>query len=223
MIDVNKLIALFFLCINAFAYEFNSVNYFTKNYLFDAQIYSVNTFISENTLNYKLERFTPYINYIQYQGLDKYKESDFGIGNYYKVSDKVTLNSGSWYYYYYSAGDHYFEPYTSLNYDWIISPTIYLSMITYNNTPRATVSFDYNKNITEKLRLNFRPVIGTADYDNRYGYYGAATRLDYKINNFLELFTIGEIDKPFSSFNNSIVYTYSFGIKLSLWKNLNLI
>jgi hypothetical protein len=126
------------------------------------------------------------------------------------------LDVGSWYYYYYSAGDHYFEPYASLTYDWIISPTFYVSMITYNNTPRATISFDYNKDFNEKLHLNVRPVIGTADYDNRYGYYGIVFGLDYNINKNFTLFTVTEVDKPFSSPDDSIVYTYSFGIKLSL-------
>jgi hypothetical protein len=89
-------------------------------------------------------------------------------------------------------------------------------MITYNNTPRATISFDYNNDITEKLHLNFRPVVGTADYDVRYGYYGLVMNVDYNINKHFTLFTGGEIDKPFNSLDNSIVYTYSFGIKVSL-------
>jgi hypothetical protein len=148
--------------------------------------------------------------------LDQYKESDFGLGSEYKLTDKLNLDVGSWYYYYYSVGDHYFEPYTSLSYDWIVSPTIYFSMITYNNTPRAVLSFDYNKDITEKLHFNFRPVVGTADYDNRYGYYGSVIRFDYDVNKFLGIFTVGEIDKPFSSPDNSIVYTYSFGLRISL-------
>jgi len=199
-----------------FALDFETSNYYTKNYVFDAQIYSVNTFVSENTLSHQLGDFTPHVDYVQYQGLDKYKESDFGLGSEYKLTDKLTLDAGSWYYYYYSAGDHYFEPYTSLSYDWIVSPTIYFSMITYNNTPRATISFDYNNDITEKLHLNFRPVVGTADYDVRYGYYGLVMNVDYNINKHFTLFTGGEIDKPFNSLDNSIVYTYSFGIKVSL-------
>ena len=199
-----------------FALDFETSNYYTKNYLFDAQIYSVNTFVSENTLSHQLGNFTPHLDYVQYQGLDQYKESDFGFGSEYKLTDKLTLNIGSWYYYYYSAGDHYFEPYTSLSYDWIVSPTIYFSMLTYNNTPRATISFDYNKDITEKLHLNFRPVVGTADYDNRYGYYGIVMNVDYNIVKHFTLFTSGEIDKPFSSPDNSIVYTYSFGLRISL-------
>jgi len=199
-----------------FALDFESVNYYTKNYLFDGQIYSVNTFVSENTFSHQVGDFTPHLNYIQYQGLDQYKESDFGLGSEYKLTDKLTLDAGSWYYYYYSAGNHYFEPYTSLSYDWIVSPTIYFSMITYNNTPRATISFDYNNDITEKLHLNFRPVVGTADYDARYGYYGLVMNVDYNINKHFTLFTGGEIDKPFNSLDNSIVYTYSFGIKVSL-------
>ena len=199
-----------------FALDFENSNYYTKNYLFDAQIYSVNTFISENTLSHQLGNFTPHLDYVQYHGLDQYKESDFGLGSKYKITDKLTLNTGSWYYYYYSAGDHYFEPYTSLSYDWIVSPTIYFSMITYNNTPRAVLSFDYNKDITEKLHFNFRPVVGTADYDNRYGYYGGVIRFDYDVNKFLGIFTVGEIDKPFSSPDNSVVYTYSFGLRISL-------
>jgi len=210
------LICLMLMSWRMFALEFESVNYYTKNYLFDAQIYSVNTFVSENTFSHQLDDFTPHLNYIQYQGLDKYKESDFGFGSEYKLTDKLTLDAGSWYYYYYSAGDHYFEPYTSLSYDWIISPTIYLSMITYNNTPRAVISFDYNKNITEKLHLNFRPVVGTADYDDRYGYYGTVINIDYNINKRFTLFTVAEIDKPFNSNDDGIVYTYSFGLKLSL-------
>jgi hypothetical protein len=32
---------------------------------------------------------------------------------------------------------------------------------------------------------------------------------------------VGEIDKPFSSPDNSIVYTYSFGLRISLWIDLN--
>ena len=199
-----------------FAAEFESVNYYTKNYLFDAQIYSVNTFVSENTLSHQLGDFTPHVDYVQYQGLDQYKESDFGLGSEYKLTDKLTLDVGSWYYYYYSVGDHYFEPYTSLSYDWIVSPTIYFSMITYNNTPRAVLSFDYNKDITEKLHFNFRPVLGTADYDNRYGYYGIAMNVDYNIIKHFTLFTSGEIDKPFNSPDNSVVYTYSFGLRISL-------
>ncbi len=142
--------------------------------------------------------------------MDQYKESDFGLGSEYKLTDKLTLDAGSWYYYYYSAGDHYFEPYTSLSYDWIVSPTIYFSMITYNNTPRAVLSFDYNKDITENLHFNFRPVVGTADYDNRYGYYGSVIRFDYDVNKFLGIFTVGEIDKPFSSPDNSIVENVTF-------------
>ena len=199
-----------------FALDFESVNYYTKNYLFDGQIYSVNTFVSENTLSHQMGNFTPHLGYVQYQGLDQYKESDFGLGSEYKLTDKLTLDVGSWYYYYYNAGDHYFEPYTSLSYDWIVSPTIYFSMITYNNTPRAVLSFDYNKDITEKLHFNFRPVVGTADYDNRYGYYGSVIRFDYDVNKFLGIFTVGEIDKPFSSPDNSIVYTYSCGLRISL-------
>ena len=199
-----------------FALDFETSNYYTKNYVFDAQIYSVNTFVSENTLSHQLGDFTPHVDYVQYQGLDKYKESDFGLGSEYKLTDKLTLDAGSWYYYYYSVGNHYFEPYTSLSYDWIVSPTIYFSMITYNNTPRATISFDYNNDITEKLHLNFRPVVGTADYDVRYGYYGLVMNVDYNINKHFTLFTGGEIDKPFNSLDNSIVYTYSFGIKVSL-------
>lgn len=210
------LICLMFMSWRIFALDFETSNYYTKNYIFDAQIYSVNTFVSENVLTYQLNDFNPHINYIQYQGLDKYQESDFGIGSEYKLSDKLTLDVGSWYYYYYSAGDHYFEPYTSLNYDWIISPTIYFSVITYNNTPRATISFDYNKDITEKLHFNFKPVIGTADYDKRYGYYGGVIRFDYDINKNFTLFTVGEIDKPFDSIDDNIVYSYSFGMKLSL-------
>ena len=155
-----------------FALDFESVNYYTKNYLFDGQIYSVNTFVSENTFSHQLGDFTPHLNYIQYQGLDQYKESDFGLGSEYKLTDKLTLDAGSWYYYYYSAGDHYFEPY--------------------------------------------RPVVGTADYDNRYVYYGSVIRFDYDVNKFLGIFTVGEIDKPFSSPDNSIVYTYSFGLRISL-------
>jgi hypothetical protein len=199
-----------------FALDFETSNYYTKNYVFDAQIYSVNTFVSENTLSHQLGDFTPHVDYVQYQGLDKYKESDFGLGSEYKLTDKLTLDAGSWYYYYYSVGNHYFEPYTSLSYDWIVSPTIYFSMITYNNTPRATISFDYNNDITEKLHLNFRPVVGTADYDVRYGYYGLVMNVDYNVNKHFTLFTGGEIDKPFNSLDNSIVYTYSFGIKVSL-------
>ena len=210
------LIYLMFTSWRMFALDFENSSYYTKNYLFDAQIYSVNTFISENTLSHQLGNFTPHLDYVQYHGLDQYKESDFGLGSKYKITDKLTLNTGSWYYYYYSAGDHYFEPYTSLSYDWIVSPTIYFSMITYNNTPRAVLSFDYNKDITEKLHFNFRPVVGTADYDNRYGYYGGVIRFDYDVNKFLGIFTVGEIDKPFSSPDNSIVYTYSFGLKISL-------
>jgi hypothetical protein len=210
------LICLMFTSWTMFALDFETSNYYTKNYVFDAQIYSVNTFVSENTLSHQLGDFTPHLNYVQYQGLDKYKESDFGLGSEYKLTDKLTLDAGSWYYYYYSAGDHYFEPYTSLSYDWIVSPTIYFSMITYNNTPRATISFDYNKDITEKLHLNFKPVVGTADYDVRYGYYGLVMNVDYNVNKHFTLFTGGEIDKPFNSLDNSIVYTYSFGIKVSL-------
>ena len=199
-----------------FALDFETSNYYTKNYLFDAQIYSVNTFVSENTLSHQLGNFTSHLDYVQYQGLDQYKESDFGLGSEYKLTDKLNLDVGSWYYYYYSAGDHYFEPYTSLTYDWIISLTLYVSMITYNNTPRATVSFDYNKDFNEKLHLNVRPVIGTADYDVRYGYYGIVFGLDYNVNKNFTLFTTTEVDKPFSSPDNSIVYTYSLGVKISL-------
>jgi len=215
---MKKLILIYLMLTSwrMFALDFETSNYYTKNYLFDAQIYSVNTFVSENTLSHQLGNFTPHLDYVQYQGLDQYKESDFGFGSEYKLTDKLTLNIGSWYYYYYSAGDHYFEPYTSLSYDWIVSPTIYFSMLTYNNTPRATISFDYNKDITEKLHLNFRPVVGTADYDNRYGYYGIVMNVDYNIVKHFTLFTSGEIDKPFSSPDNSIVYTYSFGLRISL-------
>ena len=199
-----------------FALDFETTDYYTKNYLFDAQIYSVNTFISENTLSHQLGDFTPHLDYVQYQGLDQYKESDFGLGSEYKLTDKLNLNVGSWYYYYYSAGDHYFEPYASLTYDWIVSPTLYVSMITYNNTPRATVSFNYNKDLTDKLHLNVRPVVGTADYDARYGYYGMVFVFDYNINKNFTLYFGSEVDKPFSSPANSIVYTYSLGIKISL-------
>jgi hypothetical protein len=199
-----------------FALDFETSNYYTKNYLFDGQIYSVNTFVSENTLSHQVGNFTPHLDYVQYQGLDQYKESDFGLGSEYKLTDELNLNVGSWYYYYYNAGDHYFEPYTSLTYDWILSPTLYVSMITYNNTPRAVISFDYNNDFNEKLHLNVRPVIGTADYDDRYGYYGIVFKLDYNVNKNVTLFNITEVDKPFSSSDNSVVYTYSFGLKLSL-------
>jgi len=89
-------------------------------------------------------------------------------------------------------------------------------MITYNNTPRAVISFDYNNDFNEKLHLNVRPVIGTADYDDRYGYYGIVFKLDYNVNKNVTLFNITEVDKQFSSSDNSVVYTYSFGLKLSL-------
>lgn len=199
-----------------FASEFGSVNYYSKHYLFDAQIYSVNTLVSENSFSYEINDFTPHLNYIQYQGLDKYQESDFGLGSEYKLTDKLTLDVGSWYYYYYDMGDHYFEPYILLNYDWLLSPTFYVSMITYNYTPRATFSLEYNKSLSEEIKLTIRPIIGTADYDIRYGYYGVVVNLDYNINKYFTLFTTTEIDKPFSSPDNNIVYTYSFGLKTSL-------
>lgn len=210
------LISLMLMSWRIFATEFESANYYTKNYLFDAQIYSVNTFVSENSLSYEIGNFTPHLDYVQYQGLDKYQESDFGLGSEYKLTDKLTLDIGSWYYYYYSAGQHYFESYTSLSYDWIVSPTLYVSMITYNYTPRATFSLDYSKSLTEKIKLTIRPVVGTADYDDRYGYYGGVLNLDYNINKYFTLFSITEVDKPFSSLDNNIVYTYSFGLKISL-------
>ena len=215
---MKKLMMISFMLMSwrIFALDFETTDYYTKNYLFDAQIYSVNTFVSENTLSHQLGDFTPHLDYVQYQGLDQYKESDFGFGSEYKLTDKLNLDVGSWYYYYYNAGDHYFEPYVSLTYDWIVSPTLYVSMITYNNTPRATISVDYNNGITEKLHLNVRPVVGTADYDVRYGYYGIVMNIDYNISKNFSLFTTGEIDKPFSSPDNSIVYTYSLGIKLLL-------
>jgi hypothetical protein len=215
---MKKLMMISFMLMSwrIFALDFETTDYYTKNYLFDAQIYSVNTFISENTLSHQLGDFTPHLDYVQYQGLDQYKESDFGLGSEYKLTDKLNLNVGSWYYYYYSAGDHYFEPYASLTYDWIVSPTLYVSMITYNNTPRATVSFNYNKDLTDKLHLNVRPVVGTADYDARYGYYGMVFVFDYNINKNFTLYFGSEVDKPFSSPANSIVYTYSLGIKISL-------
>jgi len=215
---MKKLMLMSFMLMSwrIFALDFETTDYYTKNYLFDAQIYSVNTFISENTLSHQLGDFTPHLDYVQYQGLDQYKESDFGLGSEYKLTDKLNLNVGSWYYYYYSAGDHYFEPYASLTYDWIVSPTLYVSMITYNNTPRATVSFNYNKDLTDKLHLNVRPVVGTADYDARYGYYGMVFVFDYNINKNFTLYFGSEVDKPFSSPANSIVYTYSLGIKISL-------
>jgi hypothetical protein len=212
-----RIIVLFLLLFtNLFAVEFKSANYYSKNYLFDAQIYSVNTFISENSINHQLGDFTPHFDFVQYQGLDQYKESDFGFGSEYKLSEKLNLNTGSWYYYYYSAGDHYFEPYLSFTYDWIVSPTIYFSVITYNNTPRATISFDYSKDITEKLQINIKPIVGTADYDTRYGYYGMIFIFDYSVNKNLTLYFSSEVDKPFCSSDNSIVYTYSSGIKISL-------
>ena len=68
-----------------FALDFETSNYYTKNYLFDAQIYSVNTFVSENTLSHQLGDFMPHLDYVQYQGLDQYKESDFGLGSEYKL------------------------------------------------------------------------------------------------------------------------------------------
>ncbi len=51
-----------------FALDFETSNYYSKNYLFDAQIYSVNTFVSENTLSHQLGNFTPHLDYVQYQG-----------------------------------------------------------------------------------------------------------------------------------------------------------
>jgi hypothetical protein len=46
---------------------------------------------------------------------------------------------------------------------------------------------------------------------------------DYNINKNFTLYFGSEVDKPFSSSANSIVYTYSLGVKISLWTVLNLI
>ncbi len=198
------------------AIDFESKSYYSRNYVYDAQVYSVNTFVSENIISHEVGKFVPYVGYTQYQGLDKYRESDFGVGSEYKVSDEVTVDIGSWYYYYYSVGGHYFEPYVSVNYDWVISPTVYVGILTYNKTARATVSFDYSKMVTDKIELGISPVLGTVDYGDRYGYYGIRVNVDYKLNKYFSIFSGGEVDKPFNLGDNSSVYTYSFGLKLSI-------
>ena len=58
-----------------FATEFESVNYYSKHYLFDAQIYSVNTFVSENSLTYEIGNFTPHLDYGQYRDWETDRKS----------------------------------------------------------------------------------------------------------------------------------------------------
>lgn len=192
--------------------DFESSNYYMNNYLFDSQIYSKNTFVTENYISQEINNFTPYIGFLQYQGLDSYQESDFGIGSEYKVNDKVTLDVGSWYYFYYDAGGHYFEPYFSVSYDWVITPKFYISMLSYNWQYRAVISFE--KEIPfGKFTYTPKFVMGTVDYDGyRYKYIGLINRLDYSLSEHFKLFAAYEIDKPFESINNSIVQSITAGI-----------
>jgi hypothetical protein len=64
---MKKLMLMSFMLMSwrIFALDFETSNYYTKNYLFDGQIYSVNTFVSENTFSHQLGDFTPHLNYIQ--------------------------------------------------------------------------------------------------------------------------------------------------------------
>lgn len=192
--------------------DFESSNYYMNNYLFDSQIYSKNTFITENYLSQEINNFTPYIGFLQYQGLDSYQESDFGVGSEYEVNDKVTLDVGSWYYFYYDSGGHYFEPYFSVSYDWVITPKFYISMLSYNWQYRAVVSFE-KEIIFGKFTYTPKFVMGTVDYDGyRYKYIGLINRLDYSLSEHFKLFAAYEIDKPFESVNNSIVQSITAGI-----------
>lgn len=209
-----KFLSFFFVCFNLAALNFKSSNYYMDNYLFDAQIYAKNTFVTENYLSHEIRDFTPYFNFIQYQSLDSYQESDFGLGSQYNLNENLKLDIGSWYYFYYDQGGHYFEPYFSLSYDWIVSPKFYLSGLSYNWEYRSFISFEKELMLSN---LSFTPkfILGTVNYDGyRYQYAGLINRLDYKVNDHVKVFLNYEIDKPFNSLNVSIVQSLSSGITL---------
>lgn len=211
---MKKIFFFFIVYFNLIALDFESSNYHMNNYLFDAQIYARNTFVTENYISHEVGNFTPYLAFLQYQALDSYQESDIGLGSEYKFSEKFKLDIGSWYYFYYDEGGHYFEPYFSISYDWVISPKVYISGLSYNWEYRSFISFEKEFTFSDLL---FTPklIIGTVDYDGyRYEYAGLIDRLDYKITDHIKIFISYEIDKPFNSVNESMVQSLSSGVNL---------
>lgn len=209
---IIKIVLGVIFCLQVVGLDFESSNYYMNNYLFDSQIYAKNTFVTENYLSHDINNFTPYISFFQYQSLDNYQESDFGIGSEYKLTEKTKLDLGSWYYYYYSAGGHYFEPYFSISYDWIVTPKFYISMLSYNWEYRMLISLEKEFTLN---RFIFTPklVTGTVDYDGyRFLYVGLVNRLDYKVTDNFKLFVMHEVDKPFESIDNSMVQSTTAGI-----------
>ena len=73
---LTSIILSIIFCLQVVGLDFESSNYYMNNYLFDAQLYAKNTFVTENYLSYDINNFTPYIGFSQYQSLDKYQESD---------------------------------------------------------------------------------------------------------------------------------------------------
>lgn len=211
---LTSIILSIIFCLQVIGLDFESSNYYMNNYLFDAQLYAKNTFVTENYLSYDINNFTPYIGFSQYQSLDKYQESDFSIGSEYKITDKVKLDLGSWYYYYYSSSVNYFEPYISVSYDWIIIPKFYISMLSYNWKYRSVVSLEKEFSLN-KFIYTPKIVIGTVNYDDyRYEYVGLINRLDYKVTDNFKLFVAYEFDKPFETINDSVVQSITSGIGL---------
>lgn len=196
-----------------FGIDFESSNYYMNNYLFDAQVYAKNTFVTENYVSKPINKFEPYIAFLQYQSLDNYQESDIGIGTEYKLSDKLKLDVGSWYYFYYDAGGHYFEPYMSVSYDWYIVPKIYVSCLSYNLEYRSTVSLEKEIKATDKVSITPKIVVGTVDYDGfRYEYFGFVNRIDFGLTEMVRLFLTTEIDQPYRTNNNECVHSITFGV-----------
>lgn len=215
---MRRILFLLLTTLNVIAIEFENSSYFTKNYLCDAQHIAKDVFVTENTIQYKINKLTPYLKYSQYQSLNTYQESDFGFGSTYTLSDKWSIDVGSWYYYFYSQSNNYFEPYTSISYDCIIYPTLYVSYVSYNTQPRVIFSLDYTKNIITNLDLSIRSLIGTVDYGmGRYEYIGGGVKLEYMVNKHFCLFIGSELYRPIGSKYNSFVdtFSYSSGFKLN--------
>ena len=216
MEKVSKFFLLFILCFDLAALSFESSNYYMNNYLFDAQVYAKDTFVTENYISHEVGNFAPYLGFLQYQGLDSYQESDIGLGSEYKLSEKLKLDIGGWYYFYYDQGGHYFEPYVSVSYDWIVSPKFYISTLSYNWEYRSFISFEKEFSFS-KLLFTPKLIVGTVNYDGyRYEYVGLVDRLDYKITDSVKVFLSHEIDKPFNSMDDSVVQSLSSGINLEL-------
>lgn len=208
-----RLFLIFLLCTNILlGVDFESSNYYMNNYLFDAQVYAKDTFVTENYISHSINDFQPYIAFLQYQSLDNYQESDIGIGTEYKFLDKYTLDVGSWYYFYYDNGGHYFEPYVSLSYDWYVVPKIYVSVLSYNQEYRSTFSLEKEIKATERLKITPKVVIGTVNYDGfRYGYFGFVNRIGFNLTDKTSLFLTTEIDQPYDSIDNESVHSIIFG------------